>query len=366
MSEGLVTFFEYQELGFFRYGQDYNEPLEMDKMLEDLAEWHQSRISLVDTLPWDSETKGYQNQKKVYLKSIEKDDFTGDYLVVLWRAVGSGDGVYGIPSNASLDDNQIYEASSDTDGEEVIWGEAAYYWFIPSLNLFASIKFPNSITDTKFMNKYLKDFINLQSSMGIKKREELDGKHGCYTKVTFEAQDGKNNLWLRIASKQCIKITDQADLVSIASQISHFVKREVISAETMKRGRWCSIFSDLPFISNEITRDTRKIELQIDASPTPEELGEMFEIYNSEYSDTLDGWSNLGFKKKDGNGGICWLNQFVLRSSLSIENYEDTDSSGYYTAENLLGAIRTKRVPLLSPFSETVTNKNQAQAGIAL
>jgi hypothetical protein len=366
MSEGLITFFEYDELGFFRYGQDYCEPLEMQEMLKDLADWHETRVSLADTLPWDSKTAGYENRKKVYLKSIVKDKFTGDYLIVLWRTIGNGDGVYGIPSNSSLDDNQLYEAGSDTNGKEIIWGEAAYYWFTPDLQLFASIKFPNSVADTALMNKYLKDFVNLQSSVKAKKREDVEGKQGTYTKVTFEARDGKSNLWLRISSKQCIKITDQADLASIASQITHFVKREVISAESIQQTGWKAFFSGLPYISNEINRDTRKIEFQIDASPTTDELMGMFETYNTDYSGTLDGWSNLGFRKKDGNGGICWLNKFVLRSSLSIENYDETDSSGYYTAENLLSAIRIKRTPLLSPFANTTPEPERLVSGVIL
>ncbi|MXD18356.1 hypothetical protein FQZ93_28055, partial [Escherichia coli] len=74
-------------------------------------------------------------------------------------------------------------------------------------------------------------------------------------------------------------------------------------------------FRGLPFISSEVTRDTRKIELTIEASPTGEELRSIFETYNEEYNVSAGDWANLGFRK-EGVGGTCWLNEFVVRNTL--------------------------------------------------
>ncbi|VXD06434.1 conserved hypothetical protein [Enterobacterales bacterium 8AC] len=103
MAIGIVTFFKYTHLGFYRYGDDkYCESLQMDTLLESLYVWFQDKISLEDTLLWDDDTPGYSHRKKVYLKAIEKDERTGEYILVLWRAVGNGDGVYGIKADARL------------------------------------------------------------------------------------------------------------------------------------------------------------------------------------------------------------------------------------------------------------------------
>ncbi|HCP5956459.1 TPA: hypothetical protein POA47_004933, partial [Escherichia coli] len=140
MSEGLVTFFKYKQLGFHKRGDSYYEPLMMADMLESLHTWFSSRTSLADTLLWDDNTPGYSSRKKVYLKGIERNESTGDYVVILWRAIGNGNGVYGIRSDSALSDDRLYSADEELDGENVIWGEPAYYWFVPSLNIFASIK----------------------------------------------------------------------------------------------------------------------------------------------------------------------------------------------------------------------------------
>ncbi|EGQ9578281.1 hypothetical protein [Vibrio cholerae] len=363
MSNGVVTFFKYTRLGFYRVGdEDYCEPLEMGEMLDSLHEWFKDRISLEDTLLWNDETPGYATRKKVYLKSIEKDEETGEYMVILWRAVGSGDGVYGIKADARLDDNRLYDANDAANGEKVIWGEASYYWFIPSHDIFASIRFPNSISDTNLMNNFLKDFILLHSNIRQKVRSVKEGKQGNYTSVCFPPQrEGETgNLWLRIYSKQFTKLTTGADLSRIARDITHFVKREEIAARVNQQGDWERLFGRLPFVSGEVTRDTRKIEVNIEAKPTPQELQQILEDYAEEYNGGLDGWRNIGFRK-EGVGGICWLNSFVVKSVLPVNDLTGggIDETGHYTAQRLFNALIATRDGLLAPFNANVEEEQE-------
>ncbi len=354
MSVGIVTFFKYTQLGFYRYHTDeYCEPMEMDVLLATLHEWFQDRISLEDTLLWDDETPGYSGRKKVYLKAIERDERTGDYILVLWRAVGGGDGVYGIKADARLDDNRLYDANDAANGERVIWGEASYYWFVPSRNLFASIRFPNSIADTRLMNSFFKDFILLHADIREKYREIREGTHGSYTTVSFPShREGETeNLWFRISSKQYTKLTTQADLGAIARDITHFVKREVISAREENQSGWTRLFGRLPFVSAEVTKDTRKVEVNIEAKPTADELQQIFEQYAEDYNADLGGWRNVGFRK-EGIGGICWLNSFVVKNVLPIDDTTGggVDDTGHYTTQRLFIALEFKRSGLLAPF----------------
>lgn len=358
MSVGIVTFFKHTRLGFYRYGNDdYCEPLAMDTLLTSLHEWFQDKISLEDTLLWDDETPGYSLRKKVYLKAIERNEGTGEFILVLWRAVGNGDGVYGIKADARLDDNTLYDANDAADGERVIWGEASYYWFVPAKNLFASIRFSNSIADTNLMNLFFRDFICLHADIRPKRREIKEGTSGAFTSVTFPAQEEgeTGNLWFRIDSKQYTKLTTRADLGAIARDITHFVKREVIAAREVNQPDWTRLFGRLPFVSAEITKDTRKVEVNIEAKPTAQELQQIFDQYAEDYNGGLDGWRNVGFRK-EGVGGICWLNSFVVKNVLPIDDTTGggVDDTGHYTAQRLFTALEFKRDSLLAPFAEGV------------
>ncbi|MGL6351289.1 MAG: hypothetical protein ACRC2U_15890 [Aeromonas sp.] len=351
MAEGLVTFFQYKKFGFYQRGVDYAEPLEMDVLLDNMLQWHNERVSLEDTLPWSDETPGYNGRKKVYLKSIERNQVTGDYLMILWRAVGSGDGIYGMRSNAALDDDHLYNANDAADGENVIWGEALYYWFIPRANVFASIKFSRSVTDTLLLNRYISAFVELQSGIRQRVVERKENANGIpYLSVFFEGENG-SNLWFRAESQQYRKLTNGADLSRIAEDIESFVKRDVISAEVMRESGWERLCRNLPFMSSEVTRDTRKVEINIDAKPTAEELANILDTYNEEYAGRHEGdWSNIGFKKK-GVGGICWLNEFIVKNVLNVPDIGQRDDSGHYSTRRLFAALEFRRDNLLAPFT---------------
>lgn len=351
MAEGLVTFFKYKELGFYQNGGSYHQPLDLELLLEDMLDWYNDRISLEDTLPWDPDAPGYQNRKRVYLKSIEKNEDTGDYILILWRAVGSGDSIYGIKSSASLRDNQIYNANDAVDGEDVIWGEPAYYWFIPSLSIFASIRFPSSVADTNLMNEYIKQYVLLQGNLGDRRSEVKISTRGIeYTSIYFSGPRGMH-LWFRAKSEQYKKITKSADLGRIASEITSFVKRDVISASVVKDKDWTRFFSGFPFVSSERTKNSRRIEIVMDAKPTGKELSVILDYYNQQYASRADDdWANIGFRK-EGVGGTFWLNQFVVKSILNIPEPQGQNDSGHYTPNKIFTALHLRRDILLAPFS---------------
>ncbi|MBA3116222.1 hypothetical protein CB002_011375, partial [Salmonella enterica] len=186
-----------------------------------------------------------------------------------------------------------------------------------------------------------------------KRREVKEGKHGSYTTVSFPAQgEGETgNLWFRINSKQYTKLTTRADLGAIARDITHFVKRDVIAAREENQPDWTRLFGGLPFVSAEITKDTRKVEVNIEAKPTAQELQRIFEQYAEDYNGGLDSWRNIGFRK-EGVGGICWLNSFVVKNVLPIDDTTGggVDDTGHYTAQRLFTALQFKRDGLLAPF----------------
>lgn len=170
-------------------------------------------------------------------------------------------------------------------------------------------------------------------------------------------------MWFRISSKQYTKLTTRADLGAIARDITHFVKREVIAARDVNQSDWTRFFGRLPFVSAEVTKDTRKVEVNIEAKPTAEELQQIFEQYAEDYNGGLDGWRNLGFRK-EGVGGICWLNSFVVKNVLPIDDTTGggVDETGHYTAQRLFTALQFKRDGLLAPFGVGAEEATAPQA----
>lgn len=359
MAEGLVTFFKFTHLGFFKRntdGNEYVENLSMDELLSNLKQWFDSRGNIRDTLMWDDDTPGYALRKRVYIKSIQKNEDTGDYILLLWRAVGNGDGVYGIPADTSLEDDALYNANDATNNVEVIWGEPAYFWFIPSLDSFATIKFAKSVADTTLLNHFFADFVKLQSTLRQRLVEERDRTDGSkYLSVSFPSEHENCNLWFRSHSRMFTKITEQADLAAMARDITHLVKREVIAARGAPEQTWERLFTNLPFISSTTTKETRNVEVIIEARPTASELREMFQTYNDHYAGGMDKWVNIGFKK-EGAGRTIWLNEFVIKNFLPMGLAND---SGHYSPHRLFQALHLVRTNLIAPLTHIAREQDQ-------
>ncbi|WP_158972584.1 hypothetical protein [Paraglaciecola sp. L3A3] len=361
MADGLVTFFEFKDLGFFKRntdGQEYKEDLNLNELLSDIKSWYEDRVDISDTLMWDSDTLGYSARKRIYIKSFERNDDTGDFILVLWRAVGNGDGVFGIPANTSLNDSALYNADDSTGDVNVIWGEPVYLWLIPNKRAFATIKFAKSVSDTDALTRLLSDFVKLQSSLRerqVVEKERADGSK--FLSISFLASDGSTNLWFRCSSKMFTKATEQADLSAMARDITHFVKREKVSARVGHNNSWERLFEGLPFVSATLTKETRNVEVVIEAKPTGEELRTLFETYNDHYAGGLDKWVNLGFRK-EGAGKTVWLNEFVIKNFLNVPG--DYDQS-YYDPSTLFAALHLVRDNLIAPLSNDGTSDIRAE-----
>ena len=351
MIQANLTFFKIEKCGFFKRGNDNGESLPIHDLLTIYREWFEARESLAETLPWDEESEEYQFRKKVYCKSISFDSDNGDVLLTLWRSLGDHHGnVYGLRADSSLDDHHIVNANDDVDGQSIIWGQPAYYWFIPSLNIYASIRFHDTVSDKSELERYLKSFITLRSDFREKSMEQRVSTTGYpYTNITFPSEDGRSNLWFNFQSRQYTKLTECADLDAIARDITQFVQRDTISAISPQEETtwWERKMGNLPFISKSVDRESRNIEIIMDAAPTSEELRNVFENYNEEYAyrGNTD-WCNLGFRKRSG-GGTCWLNQFVVRSILNVDSNIESRN---FSSETLLASIRNQRDSLLAPF----------------
>lgn len=63
-------------------------------------------------------------------------------------------------------------------------------------------------------------------------------------------------------------------------------------------------------------------------------------------------------------GGICWLNSFVVKNVLPIDDTTGggVDDTGHYTAQRLFTALQFKRDGLLAPFGREAERPVEAAA----
>ncbi len=361
MEQGLLTFFDITHCGFYRLrqkGESKHIDGSVHSVVSSLKNWVDG-VDVEDTIPWC--TKNNPVRPKFYCKSVEVDSQTGDSLFVFWKKYGDESGnVNGIRANS-----KVGAKSKDTFkikvGNDVILGQPLYYWFIPSLNLLATIKLPNSIADTENVTRYIRSCMDLRINSQYKKKEsdlEVEDESGNQTfrenvSYVYSSEEELFSMKFRFNAKMKeLKIQD-SNISSLADKITHIVIRDTISAtDVPEKAAMYNFFDKLTKVDSSVTV-TKKIEYSYEETPTPDELAGMINDYYDGYDpsgeNTLknEKWNNVGFRMNGANTQTRWFDGYFDRSHIKINKNEKQEDS-YYPAASLLKVLMEERKELLS------------------
>lgn len=153
-------FFDVDKCGFYSGRQGAPSFGGLDDMLEDLFEWSQG-LSLAETQTFTPAADG--NLMPVYLLDIQRS--VDGWLVVTWNEVPSTAGAV-----ASVDRNSRV-GRADVTANEIpdggIPGFATYFYFVPSRNVFCSIRFQHANSGQPGMRSYMDAFLSMYSKYAV-------------------------------------------------------------------------------------------------------------------------------------------------------------------------------------------------------
>ncbi|CQJ66101.1 Uncharacterised protein [Yersinia intermedia] len=365
---GRIAFFDVKRAGFYSFN-DNDEAIDgdMDVILSALGNWVSDR-SFENTLPCEDDNR---LRKKVYCRGLYKCPRTGDYLIVLWKSESDGNGnILGVAANSSVKSASkavITLPEEAPDGVKHIWGKPCYYWYITSINKFASIRFPHSNADTYLFGRYLRDFANFRYVYPGRKCAEVihpnpgADKDRVYYKVTFAGEDGLSRALFRFDYELFMRRSGREFLKNARQNITHVVIRDTIGAVVAdERAWWVQAFDKLPFVRDERPelKQEKQIELIVGGSPSVKEIDELFDFYEQGYA-AGSTWNNIGFKQEGKSGQTKWLNEYVLREEISIPY--TIAKNEHFSAEELYEFIDIKRNEFISSIN--LKHKEQEVAG---
>ena len=174
MEQGLITFFDVKACGFYRVKNKETIHVEgsLSETINLIHSWVQGR-DFDQTLPWSKRI--HENRPKIYCKSSYIHESTGDAVFVFWKQFGDDSGsLNGILAKSKVDDKEkdTHTVETNVRGQDVIYGQPMYYWYIPEHNLIASVKFPHSLADSEGVSHYIKKCIDLRIDHPRKKLTE--------------------------------------------------------------------------------------------------------------------------------------------------------------------------------------------------
>ncbi|MDT8852979.1 hypothetical protein RN053_20940 [Pantoea dispersa] len=336
-----VTFYKINKCGFYRYGEDNVAFGSTKIMLSDLANWAKGK-----TLKQTKNFIGNDDVLPAYL--IDSRQSGDNFLVVLWNEVPSSDGkVPSVSENTRF--GSLAKAILNDIEKGSIPGFATYFWFIPSMNLVATIKLKHAFTGQKSMQLYLKTFLKQSCSYVVSDIVENDeGKHDVVIKGYSSVQYGKE-----LTKKKhypyfetgIIKNPGKHDIIkqnyNNISKIEKIIELDVANKEHMDIWQKLLVFTNISKRQNADVSTKIRYELSPDVSL--KDVKSMIADWNE--NGVNDG-CDYGFTFK-GSSKVYWLSRSLARVSDFAFNIERNDEE-FIEPNSLLKELVGKRRVLLN------------------
>lgn len=367
MENGLITFFEIEECGFYRSKKLNNSKKrtqehvkgDLKEALEKVIDWAKER-DFSETLPFDSAS--HPQRAHVYFKDCEISPENGDRLIVFCKAFTNHDGkLTGFVQDAKVGSTSgdVIQVEKNAKGKKLIYGAPMYFWYIPEKNLIASIKFPHSIVSTEDMCWYIKrsleNFIPDENKVvhNSTKFNQFAGTDIDYKNVTYKSPCGKYSMKFSFKTKMKELTVDDISPENVAPYITHLVIRETISCEKeIEPNSMLSLWNKVNK-KRTSTRAKKHVEIIEEATVTADELRDILALYHDENgSSSADGfvWNDIGFRTNDEDT-TKWFSNYVDRRKITIDPLQKIENS-YYPAKVVMSTLQDMRDSLLN-FSKT-------------
>ncbi|MFQ2176150.1 hypothetical protein ACK33V_02890 [Aeromonas veronii] len=354
MEQGIITFFEVTECGFYRLRHKKTEHIEgsLRETVELIHGWLQDR-DVDQTIPWC--ITEHPNKIRLYCKSVFVDKDTGDGVFVFWKKFGDDSGkLSGILAKSKVDDTgkDTHQIKATVKGQNVILGEPMYYWFIPEHNLIATIKFPNSLSDSDSVFDYIKKCIDLRIDhprKNVNSRTVFNphiGRDLVIKNITYRSDDDKYSLSFKLNAELKELSINNASLAGLSRKITHLVVRETISAtKDVEKDSAFVMFDRILRKSKQSKSISKQVEIISEESFSIPELRKVIATYNDDFQDS-SGWNNVGFKMDGIESPTKWFNNYVERKRILVTE-EDKKDNSYFPAEKIFTALNKERRELL-------------------
>jgi len=357
MESGLISFFEIRECGFYRMKNSQSEFVTgaLNDTLSSITKWLKGR-ELENTLPWDP--KSNISKTRVFCESTSHNDLTKDSLFVFWKDMGDEEGnVKGLLAKGatSTKSTKAIKLPRNNSGEDYIYGEPMYYWFIPEHNLIASVKFPNSLASLDSALTYIKKSIDYRIPHANRKLSETThfnqfaNKEITVKNVNYRSEDDKFSMKFKISAHTKELSANKVDAVNLASKITHLVIRDTVSTikdEDKDKDSLIKLWNQVRGVQSR-KYFSKEIQLVEEVNLSAEELTNIISVYQQDV--VKNGWNDIGFKTDGIESTTKWFGKYVERNHITLS---PTQKHGdvYYPADIVLKALTDKRIDILKSY----------------
>lgn len=336
----VITFYNINKCGFYRYGADQAAFGDCLELLTDLNGWATGK-----TL---KETKTYEANDEVLPAYLLDFKESGDNIVLLlWNEVPSTEqNVSSVAGTAHFGAGPTVILNPIQAGS--IPGFATYFWFIPSKGLVASIKLNHALTGQKAMQSYLHNFLKKSSKRALVERvEKEDGSFEIVVKG-YKAHPDDATLPKKRHYPQfvtgLVKNPGKHDIirqnVNNITKIEKVIELDVSIPDQLDL--WQRFLVSMHISGPQTATVSTKVRYELSPDVDLAEVDEMIAEWNANpVANTCD----YGFEFK-GDSKTYWLSRSLARTKFALNL--DRQDAEFVSSDSLITELIGKRNAILN------------------
>jgi hypothetical protein len=316
MEEAKITFYQISKCGLYKYGAE-------DPTLGKIA--------------------GFLEQLKVWVKKGGKPlDETCTYVVDDGEDVDrtfSYEGKVAAVKAKSKVGSAVVEFT--TLPKNSIPGYATYFWFVPSKNVYATVRFQHRLNGKRNLDKYIKEFIAKFSDYVVLD----DDGNADFTVAGYSEKDGDKTLNLHSQFKSVV-VRKPGQIEYIRQNVGKIRKIErhnkLLPQKNESQELWQKALLTLGLKNQPKLKSEVNFSYEFSFTPTDVELVEIVNEWEKNHDSK---WDDVGFMLK-GEQSPLWLSNSLARDQFDVDVKRIDDE--IVDAKSLLDQLTDKRSLILS------------------
>src|SRR5690625_932528 len=311
MEEAKVTFYKIEKCGLYEYGADVSKLGNVAGFLSQLKYWVKKNDKPLD----ETCTYGIEESEDVdrtFWYDLIANGMTGDFLLTTWNETPSYEGkVAAVLAKSKVGSAKVEFTKLPKD---TIPGYATYFWFIPSKNVFATIRFQHRLNGKKNLDKYFKEFISKFSDYVVLG----DSDEADFNVVGYSEKDGDEPINLHSQFKTSIvRKPGQIDyILEQKNQIRKITRHNRLSPKIAEcQEFWQKALLNLGLKKQRNLNSEVNFSYEFSFTPSEPELKEMIAEWEKNHDSK---WDDIGFTLK-GEQVPRWLSNSLARDKFELD-----------------------------------------------
>ncbi|MDP3479436.1 MAG: hypothetical protein Q8R88_06670 [Desulfoprunum sp.] len=317
--EAKLNFYSINRCGYYRHGTQEAILGNLPGVLTQLRTWAtRPGFPLESTCTFSLNENG-GDSLRVFCFDILANNANGDCFLTTWNETPSSKGK--VPSVTGNQPVGAAEVHLNEIEEGTIPGYATYFWLIPELNVFSTIRFQHLLNGQQNLVRYLNGFLEKHSDHAVINQVDGDTAEiiGYREDILSEVQELYPSFRAKLLRK-----SGEVDLIrQKRANIRKLIRKSTLDLQIEEeQSLMRSLLQKLGIIQGE-NNGNQKLNVKYSFPYTPS-ADEINSIIENAFEEGMSWTNDVGFQFV-GKSEIIWLSNSIVKRDINLNIERDND-----------------------------------------